>query len=111
MKLQATNDRETRTRLFAQDVPESVISKVIDGESISDVQLARLTAQQMSAVREAQLTVSGNRLGAGAGTACAGGFSIVIMIMSFVGGLVGWLLIMRKRVLQCTRCGAIVAAS
>lgn len=29
----------------------------------------------------------------------------------FVGGLLGWLLVMRKRVLQCSVCGAVVNAS
>jgi hypothetical protein len=32
-------------------------------------------------------------------------------IASLVGGLLGWLLIMKKNVLQCHHCGAVVAAS
>ncbi len=39
------------------------------------------------------------------------GFIIAIGIASFVGGLLGWLLVMRKRVLQCDVCGAVVNAS
>lgn len=39
------------------------------------------------------------------------GFVIAIGISSFVGGLLGWLLVMRKRVLQCDACGAVVNAS
>lgn len=39
------------------------------------------------------------------------GFLIAIGIASFVGGLLGWLLVMRKRVLQCDVCGAVVNAS
>ncbi len=39
------------------------------------------------------------------------GFAIAIGIGSFVGGLLGWLLVMRKRVLQCNVCGAVVNAS
>jgi hypothetical protein len=39
------------------------------------------------------------------------GFIIFIGIASFVGGLLGWLLVMRKRVLQCDVCGAVVNAS
>jgi hypothetical protein len=45
------------------------------------------------------------------GFVVVGGFSIFVIVTSFVGGLVGWLLIMRKRVLECTHCGAIVPAS
>jgi hypothetical protein len=37
--------------------------------------------------------------------------AIIIGIASFVGGLLGWLLVMRKRVLQCNVCGAVVNAS
>ncbi len=35
----------------------------------------------------------------------------VLGITSFVGGLLGWLLVMKKRVLQCNVCGAVVNAS
>jgi hypothetical protein len=37
--------------------------------------------------------------------------AIVMGITSFVGGLLGWLLVMKKRILQCTLCGAVVNAS
>jgi hypothetical protein len=39
------------------------------------------------------------------------GFAIGLGIVSFVGGLLGWLLVMRKRVLQCSLCRAVVNAS
>jgi hypothetical protein len=38
-------------------------------------------------------------------------FAIALGIAFFVGGLLGWLLVMRKRVLQCNVCGAVVNAS
>jgi hypothetical protein len=37
--------------------------------------------------------------------------AIGLGITSFVGGLLGWLLVTRKRVLQCNICGAVVNAS
>jgi hypothetical protein len=40
-----------------------------------------------------------------------GGFALICGIISFVSGLLGWLLIMKKRVLQCSVCGATVSAS
>ena len=43
--------------------------------------------------------------------ALAGGVFIFLGLACLVGGLLGWLLIMRKKVLQCTYCGAVVAAS
>jgi hypothetical protein len=39
------------------------------------------------------------------------GFSLLAGVASFIGGLFGWLLVMRKRVLQCGLCGAVVNAS
>jgi hypothetical protein len=39
------------------------------------------------------------------------GFAIALGIASFVGGLLGWLLVMKKRVLKCSVCGATVNAS
>ncbi len=36
---------------------------------------------------------------------------IALGIVFFVGGLLGWLLVMKKRVLQCDICGAVVNAS
>jgi hypothetical protein len=47
-----------------------------------------------------------------AGAAAIGtGIAIFIGVGCFVGGLLGWLLIMRKRVLQCNVCEAVVNAS
>ena len=48
---------------------------------------------------------------AATGAAIVGGFGVFLIIASLVGGLLGWLLVMRKTVLQCDRCGAVVAAS
>jgi drug/metabolite transporter (DMT)-like permease len=41
----------------------------------------------------------------------AAGIVIAIGIACFVSGLLGWLLVMRKRILQCPVCGAVVNAS
>lgn len=38
-------------------------------------------------------------------------FIIGVGISVFVSGLLGWLLVMKKRVLQCDRCGAVINAS
>jgi hypothetical protein len=44
-------------------------------------------------------------------TGIATGIAFFWTIASLVGGVFGWLLVMKKSVLQCDRCGAIVAAS
>jgi len=40
-----------------------------------------------------------------------GGLAIALGIASFVGGLIGWLLVMKRQVLQCSVCSAVVNAS
>jgi len=47
----------------------------------------------------------------GAAGVIAGGIFIFFGLASLVGGLLGWLLVMKKDVLQCGHCGAVVAAS
>jgi hypothetical protein len=39
------------------------------------------------------------------------GFALALGVSCFVGGLLGWLLVMRKKVLACTVCGATMSAS
>ncbi|MBI4828630.1 MAG: hypothetical protein HY804_07450 [Nitrospinae bacterium] len=49
-------------------------------------------------------------VGAGAvlGTTLGVGISLFIIISSLVGGLVGYLLIMKKKVFKCNQCGFIM---
>jgi zinc ribbon protein len=44
-------------------------------------------------------------------SAMASGILVFFALAAFVGGLLGWLLIMKKKVLCCTHCSAIVPAS
>ncbi|MDB6110390.1 MAG: hypothetical protein JWR69_2140 [Pedosphaera sp.] len=104
-------EKEVRSQLVPQHIPEPIIVKVVTSKPVDDSELQTLTPQQVSAVHQAEISSTGGKLGAGAGVALAGGFSIFVIVASFVGGLLGWLLIMRKRVLQCARCGAVVPAS
>jgi preprotein translocase subunit SecF len=102
-----------RNDLAAQNIPDDIIADVCAEKHVSEprMSLARLNPNQELAVRAAELKISTAK-GAPALAACCGGtFSVIIIIGSFVGGLLGWLLVMRKTVLQCFRCGAVVAAS
>jgi hypothetical protein len=103
--------QRVRTRLVALKVPGDIVADVVAGKQVEENRLIPLTYPQTSAVRESELEISAAKVAPGLAACCGGGFSVVIMIGSFVGGLLGWLLIMRKTVLQCFRCGAVVAAS
>ena len=107
----AAAEREARTRLEAQRIPERIIKKVVALDSITSDDRSTLTREQKSVVDEAELSISAGKFGARSEAVIGGGLSIFLIIACFVGGLLGWLLIMRKRVLQCNKCSAVVAAS
>jgi DNA-directed RNA polymerase subunit RPC12/RpoP len=104
----ALDETKIRAQLVAQNIPDPIVNEVVSGRPVSGNDLASLTSQQQSAVHDAESSRLGQTIGGGAATVIVGGFSMFVIIASFVGGLLGWLLIMRKRVLQCVRCGAVV---
>ena len=106
---QASRNR-VESELRAANVPAAVIAKVKDHRNtLAASDTARLTGTQRAAIRSASLTLAASDVGTTIGAGIAAGFSIFIMIASLVGGLLGWLLIMKKSVLQCDNCGATVA--
>ena len=107
----AAADKATRMRLEEQAIPEPIIEKVVSFKPITADERSTLTPEQKSLVDEAKLSLSAGKVGAGAGAVIGGGLSIFLIISCFVGGLLGWLLVMKKKVLQCNQCSAIVAAS
>ena len=76
-----------------------------------ELTVGKYTEEQVTAIHEERI----NYGAVAAGSAVGGGFAVILSIIgivaSFVGGLLGWLLIMKKKVLQCTSCQAVVNAS
>jgi len=102
---------EIRNELTNHNIPNQIIDKVINRTPLTEDDKTLLNNDQQRAINDAKLSYGAGQLGAGAGTALAGGLSIFMIISSFVGGLLGWLLIMKKKVLQCINCNAVIAAS
>ena len=100
-----------RQELSDANIPEEITNKVVQGKTLTDEDHSLLTDDQRSEISIAELSHGAGQFGAGAGSFIAGGLSIFMIVLSLVGGLLGWLLIMKKKVLQCTNCNAIVAAS
>ena len=99
------------SNLRAANVPVAVITKVTTNpHALATSDTAPLSGKQRAAIRNTSLSLAASNAGTTVGAGLAAGFSIFFIILSLVGGLLGWLLIMKKRVLQCDRCGAIVAA-
>ena len=47
----------------------------------------------------------GAQAGAAIGSALGIGFSLFVGVISLVGGLLGWLLLLKRKVYKCLRCG------
>lgn len=103
------------------DVPEDVIRQVVanpyrnPADYIEDPGIPMV---QYSWVKDAtQKLRNGTPVEIGNGNSTLMGqrlaedFYFVLGIVAFVSGLLGWLLVMKKRVLQCSFCQAVVNAS
>jgi hypothetical protein len=101
-------------------VPSRIINAVISGDDATvdaDLRYVRST-EEVQAIKQAQAdlrvaggpALTGNALFGGMATFLGSSY-FVLMILAFVSGLLGWLLVMKKRVLQCGLCGAVVNAS
>ena len=106
-----TIEQEAMTRLTDGGLKQAVADRVARGETLAASQLESLSPEQRSLVESVETSVLASKAGAGVGVGLAGGFSAVALVMSLVGGLLGWLLVMKKKVLQCNSCGAVTAAS
>jgi hypothetical protein len=105
---EATRERLTLD-LRNAGLTEPVISDVVNGNEVDTDALP--TYDQQFAVLEAQESLVATNAGGGVGALMSFGVAIVMFIGSFVGGLLGYLLIMKKRILQCSNCEAVVQAS
>jgi hypothetical protein len=108
---------EAVAHMRENNIPEPLIAAVVAGRNAeveSQLRYYDLAQYQRSWVRDAQEKIRTSDIGtaaSGFGVLVGGGFAIAVGVASFVGGLVGWLLVMKKRVLQCSTCGAVINAS
>jgi hypothetical protein len=102
---------EYRSALTNAGVSGPLLKKLLEGGSLDDNDRQNLTNEQISDIELAQFAKIGGNIGAGAATGIAGGAALFIIISSFCSGLLGFLLTMKKRILQCNACQAVVSAS
>lgn len=103
------SDGEAETILANESDVYGDIYGVVDDSKYTEVQSNAITSA-LAKESESMMTAAG----AGIGTAAAGFgaiIGIILTIGAFVSGLVGWLLIMKKKVLKCGSCSAIVDAA
>lgn len=92
--------RLTKTKKYRLSGPVVFIGYVLLVPSILGVLFSIMSFVEVSSM------ASGT--GPTAASGIAGGITVFIGIAFFVSGLLGWLLVMKKQVLQCGTCGAAV---
>lgn len=102
---------KAQSKLKEAGISRVITTKILDSQPLSEADRTGLNYSQRQVVDKVKLEISAGTVGAGLGVTMAGGVSVFVMISSLVGGLLGWLLIMKMKVLQCTHCGVIAAAS
>jgi hypothetical protein len=91
---------EIKSELRELAVPEPTITRIFDGTYQPAEEGKSLNQQQLMAVAKAQIAVIGKK----APTETLVGSSLVIVGVSIVVGVVGWLMIRKKWVFLCTQC-------
>ena len=97
-------EKEVRASLTQALVPNDLIQKVIDFEEITDEDRAHISFTQAQALDEAIISLRAYAIGFGGSRVVVEGFAIF-------GILLGFCLSLKKKVLQCTNCKAVVKAS
>ena len=95
----------------AKGVPDGIIAKLRNGETVTDGEMAKLTVDQRREVETVQAATTFAKGAGVAGAAIGVGLFIFLGIVCLVSGLIGWLLVMKKWVLQCTNCKAVTASA
>lgn len=116
MGLGASGVRSARRNIAATNlrqagVAEPIVQKVITSQQITAEDDVTLTLAQKDAVEKAESSITAQETSVGAATVLGGGLGIFLAVAFFICGLLGWLLVMKKKVLFCPNCSAVVPAS
>ena len=103
-------------QMRGDELPQTVIDAVLDGREpevnqwIAHAEQQGVPQAKLAGIRDAQSMLHSGSIKSSVGMLLSSGLTIAIGVASFVGGLLGWLLVMKRRVLQCSVCGATVNA-
>lgn len=100
-----------KTMLENANISQPLIEKFMNHKQLSAQEEKGLSKQQLKILHDAKGKYLSGKLVNGMAVGIVGIGSIVMLIFSVIGGLIGWLLTMRKKVLQCNVCEATVMAS
>ncbi len=97
--------QEIRNKLTEADVPPSIVEDVLNRKRVSQDQVTGLSPKQMTAFFNARQSYRGTSVASNLMPLMA------LIYPAFGSGLLGLLLTMRKKVLLCPSCSAVVNAS
>ncbi len=104
-------DSKSFDDLRANKIPEAVITKLRRGNAITEDDLQGLNQDQRDKVKLQESALIMGRGGAAGVAALGAGMFICMGVSCLVSGLLGWLLVMKRWVLQCTNCMAVVESA
>lgn len=102
---------ETREELRAAGVPSRMIEALDRGEEIPEEEVQALTPEQRAQVEPVNRFVGSFGATTGMMATCGTGLSITGIVIFFISGLLGWILVMKRTVLVCNSCRATVDAA
>ena len=101
-----------KTQLTETGIAPELAQKIIDIQvSVTGPEIEELNDDQKAVATEVQSEIVMGGVGTAVGATAFAGMGIAIAIACFVSGLIGWLLTMKKKVLQCHTCRAVVGTS
>jgi hypothetical protein len=107
---QAKQDAITKLRAM-EGIPPGVISNFQPTARVSDTSLTALEPPQREQVHQIQSSYDAQVAGAAVGTGFAalfgGGLVIIMFVIAIPGLIIGFVLILRKKVWKCQTCGYI----
>ena len=96
----------TRSALEAAGVPERVAEEVFTRQEVLETELSSLGEAQRRLVREAQMVVADSGARDTIERFTGGNGFRALAVAAVTTGLLGWFLVRKERVAQCSSCGA-----
>lgn len=97
--------------LIEMGISPELSKKIAEGKSINDEDVEKLTDEQKDAMIDVQAQQAMESVGTGVAFAAWGLLLFLFAAFCLGAGLLGWILTMKKKVLQCSNCKAVVATS
>jgi hypothetical protein len=102
---------EAVEKLRKAGIADALVLKALAPEGLTVEEKRLLTPEQRTSIEQVASDAVTSERNLGLAGTVVSGVALLLGTVSFVGGLFGWVLVMKKSVLQCTACSAVVAAS